>query len=84
MQADFELKMALSRQDGEFKVAAAQAQTEGQTERDMAKERKKDERQRELKSMESAMIEQRKDRKGEQEFEGAPDIASMLMQQPEE
>ena len=84
MQADFELKMALSRQDGEFKVAAAQAQTEGQTERDMAKERKKDERQRELKSMESAMIEQRKDRKGEQEFEGAPDIASMLMQQSEE
>jgi hypothetical protein len=79
MQAKFEMEMALAQQNGEFKVAAAQAQIEGQTERDQMKERKKDERQREQKSMESSMIEQRKDRKGEQNFEGAPDIASMLM-----
>jgi len=78
MQAEFEMKMALSNNDGQYKVAAAQAQVDGQTERDMVKEKKKDERQREQKTMESAMIEQRKDRKGEQDFEGAPDIASML------
>lgn len=77
MKAEFEMKMALSNNDGSFKVAAAQAQAQAQTEKDMVKEKKKDERQRELKTMESSMIEQRKDRKGEQDFEGAAQIFAM-------
>jgi hypothetical protein len=71
MQQEKELKKELMRFEFDLNIALKDKEGEAYTNREKYKEDRKDERTRIQASQQSKLIEQRKDKKGEQEFESA-------------
>ena len=71
MQQEKELKKELMRYEFDLNMAMKDKESEMLTDKEAYKEDRKDERTRIQASQQSKLIEQRKDRKGEQEFESA-------------
>ncbi len=71
MQQEKELKKELMKYEFDLNMAIKDKDSEMLTDKEAYKEDRKDERTRIQASQQSKLIEQRKDRKGEQEFESA-------------
>jgi hypothetical protein len=71
MQQEKELKKELMQYEFDLNIALKDKESEVYTNREKYKEDRKDERTRIQASQQSKLIEQRKDKKGEQEFESA-------------
>ena len=71
MQQEKELKKELMKYEFDLNMALKNKETDLFTDKEKYKEDRKDERTRIQASQQSKLIEQRKDRKGEQEFESA-------------